>query len=157
MSGYKKLWYGGYGKYKYYVVAEDKEQALEVIRDKYNMRALPVDAVEINNIDGYIIIPVLESELDETDIELKESVKQAIQESEFNDGIGYNPEDGMLPTKSEKQEMIDKVDSLSRAELLQIAKQLNIDGKIATFKTEDLREKVGDKLGATEKESGASN
>lgn len=134
MNGYKKLWYGGYGKYNYYVVAEDKEQALEVLRDKYNMRALPVDCVEINNIDDHIIIPVLESELNEPEPEMSTSKLPELHESYVS--------------------KVKPIDTMNRAELIQLAKDLDIEGKIATFKTEDLREKVGDKLEETAKASG---
>lgn len=143
MNGYKKLWYGGYGKYNYYVVAGDKDEALEALRDKYNMRALPVDCKEINNIDGHIIIPVLESELNDTEEDTDEKTDKSPAGTPETFGI--------------KIDVSQDASTLSRAELIQLAKELNIDGKIATFKTEELKKKVGEKLGATEKESGASN
>lgn len=127
MSGYKKLWYGGYGKYNYYVVAEGKEEALEQIREKHNLRALPVDCKEIDNVDGYMII--------------------AVREEEIN------------AVKKVKESYVSKVkpiDEMSRNELIQLAKELGIEGKIATFKTEELRGKVGDKLEAITEESGRS-
>lgn len=139
MNGYKKLWYGGYGKYNYYVVAGDKEEALEVLRDKYNMRALPVDCTEINNIDGHIIIPVLESELEGLDEEQDKEPKKELE-----------PE-----TKQLLEDI--KIDTMHRIELLHLAKQIDVEGKIATFKTEELREKVGEKLEEIAKASGASN
>ena len=127
MSGYKKLWYGGYGKYNYYVVADGKEKALEELKSKYNLRALPIDCREIDNVDGHIIIAVSEEELKEHE-EVKESY--------------------VSKTKP--------IDEMSRNELIQLAKELRIEGKIATFKTEKLRGKVGDKLEAITEESGRS-
>lgn len=127
MNGYKKLWYGGYGKYNYYVVADGKGKALEELKSKYNLRALPIDCREIDNVDGHIIIAVSEEELKEHE-EVKESY--------------------VSKTKP--------IDEMSRNELIQLAKELGIEGKIATFKTEELRGKVGDKLEAITEESGRS-
>lgn len=126
MNGYKKLWYGGYGKYNYYTVAEDKGTALQQLRNQYNLHALPIDCKEIDNIDGYIVVAINEAELKEPEEEQKEKAE------------------------------INSVSEMSRNELIQLAKELGIDGKIATFKTEDLREKVGERLEAISKESGRS-
>lgn len=126
MNGYKKLWYGGYGKYNYYTVAEDKETALQQLRNQYNLHALPIDCKEIDNIDGHIIVAIDEAELKE---------HEDIQEEKAK---------------------INSVSEMSRNELIQLAKELGIDGKIATFKTEDLRGKVGERLEAISKESGRS-
>lgn len=139
MNGYKKLWYGGYGKYNYYTVAEDKEEALKQLREKHNLRALPVDCQEINNIDGHIIIPVSESELNKSENVPVNEVKEPAGIKEMF-GINDSP----------------NISTMSRADLIQLAKELDVDGKIATFKTEDLRGKVGEKLEAISKESGRS-
>lgn len=56
-----KLWQGGFGDFKTYTVAEDLGQALENIRNKLNMNALPVVAELVDNIEGYTIQAIKES------------------------------------------------------------------------------------------------
>jgi hypothetical protein len=51
-----KLFQGGYGRYKFYTVAKDEEEAIENIKIKHNLHALPVKAEPIDNIDGYEIV-----------------------------------------------------------------------------------------------------
>ena len=74
MSGLK-LFRGGYGQYKYYIVAKDVSEAIKEIQEKYNMLALPVVAEEIQ-IDGYNIVAVDENKTVE---EVVEQVKEEIK------------------------------------------------------------------------------
>lgn len=50
-----KLYYGGYGDYLEYTVAETEENAVENIGKKINAPFLPITAKEISEIDGYAI------------------------------------------------------------------------------------------------------
>ena len=52
-----KLYYGGFGEYKEFVVADSEEQAVLKVGIKLNAPFLPVTVEEINNIDGYEIAP----------------------------------------------------------------------------------------------------
>ena len=48
-----KLYYGGFGNYMEFVVADSEEQAILKIGTKINAPFLPITASEIQNIDGY--------------------------------------------------------------------------------------------------------
>ena len=50
-----KLYYGGYGEYKVFAVAESEQKAVEVIGRKINAPFLPVAAECISEVDGYEI------------------------------------------------------------------------------------------------------
>lgn len=70
-----KLFQGGYGKYKYFTVAKDSDEAAANIKEKYNLQALPVKAEPIDNIEGYEII-ALEEGYEVVKIEVQEEEKQ---------------------------------------------------------------------------------
>ena len=53
-----KLYYGGFGNYMEFVVADSEEQAILKIGIKINAPFLPITANEIGNIDGYDIRPM---------------------------------------------------------------------------------------------------
>jgi Ribonuclease G/E len=59
MSSYK-LFRGGYGIHMFYTVAENEEKAVESIQEKHNIKHLPVIAEEIDDVDGFKIIPATE-------------------------------------------------------------------------------------------------
>jgi hypothetical protein len=109
-----KLWHGGYGKWMYYTVAETEEEALQNLKDKYNMNALPITVKRITDVDSHLIIAVKEDELKEEDEE--ETIKE--------------------------DELSDDVDSLNRKELIQLAKQAEIPGKIITMSTDELKKQI---------------
>lgn len=111
----KNLYYGGYGKYQYYTVAETEQEANKNLTQKPGLKALPISCKKIDMIDGHLILPVTEDEL-----EGKE-------------------EQGEV--KEDKEE-VKVIDNLSHRELIQLAKELNIEGKIATFKTAELKQKI---------------
>ena len=50
-----KLYYGGFGNYMEYVVAENEQDAITKLGIKINAPFLPITASEIQNIDGYQI------------------------------------------------------------------------------------------------------
>ena len=50
-----KLYYGGFGDYMEFVVAENEEQAVLKVGIKINAPFLPIKVTEIQNIDGYHI------------------------------------------------------------------------------------------------------
>lgn len=53
-----KLYYGGFGNYMEYVVADSEEQAILKIGVKINAPFLPITASEITEVDGFEIRPV---------------------------------------------------------------------------------------------------
>ena len=53
-----KLYYGGFGNYMEYVVAENEEQAILKLGIKINAPFLPITATEITEVDGYSIQPI---------------------------------------------------------------------------------------------------
>lgn len=52
-----KLYYGGFGDYKTFTVAEDTQSAIESIGKKINAPFLPVTVEEISEVDGFRIKP----------------------------------------------------------------------------------------------------
>ena len=50
-----KLYYGGFGDYMEFVVADSEEQAILKVGIKINAPFLPIKVTEIQNIDGYHI------------------------------------------------------------------------------------------------------
>ena len=50
-----KLYYGGYGEYQVFAVAESEAEAIEVIGRKISAPFLPVTAECISEVDGYEI------------------------------------------------------------------------------------------------------
>lgn len=50
-----KLFYGGFGDYKTFAVAEDPQSAIESIGKKINAPFLPVTVEEISEVDGFSI------------------------------------------------------------------------------------------------------
>ena len=52
-----KLYYGGFGDYKTFAVAENEQEAIERIGKKINAPFLPVAAEEISEVDGFAIVP----------------------------------------------------------------------------------------------------
>ena len=55
-----KLYYGGFGDYKDYTVADCEESAIKQLGIKINAPFLPITAQEISEIDGYQICVVVE-------------------------------------------------------------------------------------------------
>jgi hypothetical protein len=115
----KSVWYAGFGRKKAYFAADTETEAKQQSVDYFKIPYLPVEAVQVI-VDNHVVYAVSNEEIEQiTDTEEVETV-EAITEYD--------------------------IDSMSRTELIQKAKELGIDGKIATFKTEDLREKVKEKL-----------
>ena len=52
-----KLYYGGFGDYKAFAVAESDQAAVEQVGKKINAPFLPVTVEEISEIDGFQIRP----------------------------------------------------------------------------------------------------
>ena len=52
-----KLYYGGFGDYKTFTVAENEQKAIESIGKKISAPFLPVTVEEISEVDGYAIKP----------------------------------------------------------------------------------------------------
>lgn len=50
-----KLYYGGFGDYMEFVVAENEEQAILKVGIKINAPFLPIKVTEIVEVDGYIV------------------------------------------------------------------------------------------------------
>ena len=50
-----KLYYGGFGDYMDFVVAENEEQAVLKVGIKINAPFLPIKVTEIVEVDGYIV------------------------------------------------------------------------------------------------------
>ena len=50
-----KLYYGGFGDYMEFVVAENEEQAILKVGIKINAPFLPIKVTEIVKVDGYIV------------------------------------------------------------------------------------------------------
>ena len=53
-----KLYYGGFGNYMEYVVAENEQDAITKLGIKINAPFLPITASEITEVDGFEIRPV---------------------------------------------------------------------------------------------------
>ena len=69
-----KLYYGGFGDYLEYTVAENEEQAIKNIGIKINAPFLPITAKEITEVDGYEIKPIVdytENAIEAEEIEIK--------------------------------------------------------------------------------------
>lgn len=64
-----KLFYGGFGDYKTFAVAETEQGAIERIGRKINAPFLPVTAEEISEVDGYSIRPVTEGQQETPTVE----------------------------------------------------------------------------------------
>ena len=72
-----KLYYGGFGNYMEYVVADSEEQAILKVGIKINAPFLPITVTEIAEVDGYSIQPIgpngaVITNLDEKPIEAEE-------------------------------------------------------------------------------------
>ena len=72
-----KLYYGGFGNYMEYVVAENEQDAITKLGIKINAPFLPITASEITEVDGYSIQPIdtkgaIVTTLDEKPIEAEE-------------------------------------------------------------------------------------
>ena len=65
-----KLYYGGFGDYNEFVVADSEEQAILKVGIKINAPFLPIKVNEITEIDGFTIQPVATS--DEKPVEVEE-------------------------------------------------------------------------------------
>jgi hypothetical protein len=52
-----KLYYGGFGDYSEFTVAEDEQSAIGKIGDKLCAPFLPIKVSEITSVDGYDILP----------------------------------------------------------------------------------------------------
>ena len=50
-----KLYYGGFGDYNEFVVADSEEQAVSKVGVKINAPFLPIKVTEIVEVDGYIV------------------------------------------------------------------------------------------------------
>ena len=69
-----KLYYGGFGAYFEYTVAETEAEAIKNIGIKINAPFLPITATEITEVDGYLIEPVTTSEkkpIEAEEVEIK--------------------------------------------------------------------------------------
>lgn len=112
-------WYGGLIKrlYKttdgFYICADKKESLVNIA---YDEEKLTVNGLMLLSEAGLYDIP--------TDLE---------EES---------PEDGEPPKDESTEKEPLEIDTMKRQELIDKAQQLGIEGKIATFKTEELREKI---------------
>lgn len=51
-----KLYYGGFGDYRVFAVAENEQEAIDVIGKKINAPFLPVTVEEISVVDGYSVV-----------------------------------------------------------------------------------------------------
>lgn len=51
-----KLYYGGFGDYRVFAVAENEQEAIDVIGKKINAPFLPVTVEEISEVDGYSVV-----------------------------------------------------------------------------------------------------
>ena len=51
-----KLYYGGFGDYRVFAVAENEQEAIDVIGKKINAPFLPVAVEEISEVDGYSVV-----------------------------------------------------------------------------------------------------
>lgn len=60
-----KLYYGGYGEYQVFAVAETEAKAIEVIGRKINAPFLPIEAKCISEVDGYEIFAKAPKEIEE--------------------------------------------------------------------------------------------
>ena len=56
-----KLYYGGFGDYMVFAVAEDMQDAIGKIGEKITAPFLPITAEEISEIDGFTILAVTEN------------------------------------------------------------------------------------------------
>jgi ribosomal protein S4 len=56
-----KLYYGGFGDYRVFAVAENEQEAIDVIGKKINAPFLPVTVEEISEVDGYSVCVGVES------------------------------------------------------------------------------------------------
>jgi hypothetical protein len=52
-----KLYYGGFGDFFEFTVAENEASAISQIGEKTNAPFLPITVVEITEVDGYRIVP----------------------------------------------------------------------------------------------------
>ena len=52
-----KLYYGGFGEYKEFVVADSEASAIKRIGEKINAPYLPITVEEISEVDGYTVAP----------------------------------------------------------------------------------------------------
>lgn len=50
-----KLYYGGFGDYRVFAVAENEQEAIDVVGKKINAPFLPVTVEEISEVDGYSV------------------------------------------------------------------------------------------------------
>ena len=76
-----KLYYGGYGEYKVFAVAETEKEAIDVIGRKIQAPYLPVEADCISEVDGYEIFAGLPHEAEKPE-EVVEAVDEKPVEAE---------------------------------------------------------------------------
>ena len=72
-----KLYYGGFGDYQEFVVADSEEQAILKVGIKINAPFLPITVTEISEVDGYAIKPVAtfdEKPVEAEEVEIKSEV-----------------------------------------------------------------------------------
>ena len=69
-----KLYYGGFGDYLTYTVAENEQKAIENIGKKINAPYLPITAEEISVVDGFEIRPYGKNE--EIPVEISNSTEE---------------------------------------------------------------------------------
>ena len=80
-----KLYYGGFGDYMEFVVADSEEQAILKVGIKINAPFLPIKVTEIAEVDGYIVqianttftekpIEAEEVEISHEEIEIKSEI-----------------------------------------------------------------------------------
>lgn len=82
----RKLFKVGYGKYEFYVVAEDDKQAInKVIARENNVAFLPLEVKEeITKIDGYNILLVTDEELAEADKEDEKEIESHLDAKQLD-------------------------------------------------------------------------
>ena len=69
-----KLYYGGFGDYRVFAVAENEQEAIDVIGKKINAPFLPVTVEEISEVDGYSVVVGVANKA-ETPAETKETAE----------------------------------------------------------------------------------
>ena len=80
-----KLYYGGFGDYRVFAVAENEQEAIDVIGKKINAPFLPVTVEEISVVDGYSVVVGVESAKNsvETPAETEETALRHCKKCDF--------------------------------------------------------------------------
>lgn len=84
-----KLYYGGFGDYRVFAVAENEQEAIDVIGKKINAPFLPVTVEEISEVDGYsVVVGVankadVPAETEETSEPIEETTQRHCKKCDF--------------------------------------------------------------------------